>query len=106
MKLRPEFEIKCLKAVINNLHEEITSGVDIGKNSQNILSGDIWIDVRDEEDDALYSINYWWEWDDDGKGIRVAAYPTEEYIDKKDGQTYVRDLCSGDYVIILGDDDD
>jgi hypothetical protein len=102
MKLRPDFEKECLKAVINDMKKEIAFGLDNAKNSEALLEADTWIDIYDKENDAIYSINYSWDWSNDEKEVSVVAYPTEEY--KENGKTYIRELTSGDCVIILGDD--
>ena len=102
MKLSPKFEKKCLKAVINDMKEEIVFGVDKGKNSEALLEADGWVDVYDKENNEIYSVNYSWDWYDDEKKVSVVAYPIEEYT--KNGKTYLRELTTGDCVIILGDD--
>ena len=94
MKLRPDFEKKCLQAVINAMKEEIVS-------SEAMLEGDIWIDVVDRETNEIVSVNISWGYSDDEKEVSVVAYPTEEYV--KNGKTYLRELTAGDCVIILGD---
>ena len=102
MKLRPEFEKECLKAVINDMKREIAFGLDNAKNSEALLEADTWIDIYDKETDEIYSINYSWDWSNDEKEVSVVAYPTEEY--KENSETYIRELTTGDCVIILGDD--
>ena len=102
MKLRPEFEKECLKAVINDMKREIAFGLDNAKNSEALLEADTWIDIYDKENDEIYSINYSWDWSNDEKEVSVVAYPTEEY--KENGKTYLRELTTGDCVIILGDE--
>ena len=102
MKLRPDFEKECLKAVINDMKKEIAFGLDNAKNSEALLEADTWIDIYDKENDEIYSINYSWDWSNDEKEVSVVAYPTEEY--KENGKTYIRELTSGNCVIILGDD--
>ena len=102
MKLRPEFEKECLKAVINDIKKEIAFGLDNAKNSEALLEADTWIDIYDKENDEIYSINYSWDWSNDEKEVSVVAYPTEEY--KENGKTYLRELTTGDCVIILGDE--
>ena len=102
MKLRPEFEKECLKAVINDMKREIAFGLDNAKNSEALLEADTWIDVYDKENDEIYSINYSWDWSNDEKEVSVVAYPTEEY--KENGKAYLRELTTGDCVIILGDE--
>ena len=79
MKLRPDFEKKCLKAVINDMKREIAFGLDNAKNSEALLEADTWIDIYDKETDEIYSINYSWDWSNDEKEVSVVAYPTEEY---------------------------
>ncbi len=62
MKLRQEFKKECLKAVINDMKREIAFGLDNAKNSEALLEADTWIDIYDKENDAIYSINYSWDW--------------------------------------------
>ena len=108
MKFTEEFTKKCLEAVINDLKNECIKSLDNGRLSLPVLEGDFWIDIYNPDNEETFSINYSWDYtvDDDDFDIvlpvSIVAYPTEEY--EKDGKTFIREIATGDCVVISGDD--
>ena len=108
MKFTEEFTKTCLEAVINDLKNECILSIDDGRHSPSMLEGDFWIDVYNPDNEETFSINYSWDYtvDDDDFDIvlpvSIGAYPTEEY--EKDGKTFIREIATGDRVVISGDD--
>ncbi len=99
MKLRDDLENKILKSVIKELHRLVMYSIDNGQNSGPALDGDMWIDVYDKVDDATYSVNIFWEYNEnyDETTLNVVAYPTEEYEDEQG----IVDKTDGDCVVLM-----
>ena len=103
MKFTEEFTKKCLEAVINDLKAECIKSLDNGRLSLPVLEGDFWIDIYNPDNEETFSINYSWDYTvNEGGPGSVVAYPTEEY--EKDGKTFIREIATGDCVVISGDD--
>ena len=102
MKLRDDLENKILKSVIKELHRLVMYSIDNGKNSEDALDGDMWIDVYDKVDDATYSVNISWEYyeDYDETTFSVVAYLTEEY-ENEQGEVCIREITDGDCVVLM-----
>jgi len=102
MKLRDDLENKILKSVIKELHRLVMYSIDNGQNSEPALDGDMWIDVYDKVDDAIYSINISWEYyeDYDETTFNVVVYPTEEY-ENEQGEVRIREIMDGDCVVLM-----
>ena len=102
MKLRYDLENKILKSVIKELHRLVMYSIDNGQNSEPALDGDMWIDVYDKVDDAIYSINISWEYyeDYDETTFNVVVYPTEEY-ENEQGEVRIREIMDGDCVVLM-----
>ena len=102
MKLRGDLENKILKSVIKELHRLVMYSIDNGQNSEPALDGDMWIDVYDKVDDATYSVNIYWEYNEDydETTLNVVAYPTEEY-ENEQGEVCIREITDGDCVVLM-----